>query len=144
MAILLAYQPTKAGRAALKAAVEEANLRKESMIVGRYVKPPSTSPLQGVEGTTHESRSVEDVSLIGEELEALGQEIRSEGIECETFLLTRGAPAEELLDLARELGAKLIVIGLRRRSPVGKLVLGSVSQDILLQADVPVLAVKGD
>ncbi|MFD1718089.1 universal stress protein [Georgenia deserti] len=50
--------------------------------------------------------------------------------------------AGALLDLAEETSAELIVIGLRRRSPVGKLLLGSQAQQILLQARVPVLAVK--
>ena len=38
-------------------------------------------------------------------------------------------------------GADLLVIGLRRRTPVGKLVLGSDARDILLQSPVPVLGV---
>ena len=50
--------------------------------------------------------------------------------------------ADELLDLAGELDAELIVIGLRHRSPVGKMLLGSDAQDILLDATVPVLAVR--
>ena len=44
--------------------------------------------------------------------------------------------------MAESEGAALIVIGLRRRSPVGKLLLGSNSQTLLLHADCPVLAVK--
>ena len=47
-----------------------------------------------------------------------------------------------MLDLAGELDAELIVIGLRRRSPVGKLLLGSAAQHILLNSTVPVLAVR--
>ena len=49
--------------------------------------------------------------------------------------------SDELLDLAGELDAELIVIGLRRRSAVGKLLLGSAAQNVLLNATVPVLAV---
>ncbi|MBD5831450.1 universal stress protein, partial [Janibacter melonis] len=52
-----------------------------------------------------------------------------------------GDPADFVVDRARESVAELVVSGLRRRTPVGKLVLGSVSQRILLDATVPVLAV---
>jgi nucleotide-binding universal stress UspA family protein len=40
------------------------------------------------------------------------------------------------------LDAELLVIGARRRTPVGKLFMGSVTQSIILHADVPVLVVK--
>ena len=50
--------------------------------------------------------------------------------------------AGEIVDLATELDADMIVIGMRRRSPVGKLFLGSAAQDVLLNASVPVLAVR--
>ena len=52
--------------------------------------------------------------------------------------------ADEFLDVAREANASLIVIGLRHRSQVGKFILGSHAQRILMQADRPVLAVKAD
>lgn len=51
-------------------------------------------------------------------------------------------PAEELLDLIDEVHADLVVIGLRRRSPVGKMIMGSTSQRVLLDAPCPVLAVQ--
>lgn len=50
---------------------------------------------------------------------------------------------EQVVDLVDEVGADLLVIGARRRSPVGKALLGSVTQTIILQVNVPVLVVKG-
>ncbi len=51
-------------------------------------------------------------------------------------------PAEDLVRAASDFEADLIVIGLRRRSAVGKLLLGSNAQEILLEAKCPVLTVK--
>ena len=57
--------------------------------------------------------------------------------------MIRGREAhEEILSVARERRAELVVIGLRRRSPVGKLPMGSTAQRVLLEATCPVLAVK--
>jgi len=47
-----------------------------------------------------------------------------------------------LLRTVGELGSELLVIGARRRSPVGKAFLGSIAQNLILDADVPVLVVK--
>jgi nucleotide-binding universal stress UspA family protein len=67
------------------------------------------------------------------------------GIEHEVRQLVRGnEPAEDLIAVAEEVSADFIVIGLRRRTPVGKLILGSNAQRILLDASCPVLAVKAE
>ncbi len=51
-------------------------------------------------------------------------------------------PADDLITAAEDSGASLIVIGLRRRTPRRKLILGASAQRILLDAPCPVLAVK--
>jgi nucleotide-binding universal stress UspA family protein len=52
--------------------------------------------------------------------------------------------AHKILELTDKLGAEVLVIGGRRRSPVGKLILGSVTQTLILEANVPVIVVKPD
>ena len=52
--------------------------------------------------------------------------------------------AEKILELAASAKAEVLVIGARRRSPMGKFLLGSVTQTIILQAEMPVLVVKSD
>ena len=51
-------------------------------------------------------------------------------------------PADVILDTAREHGAELIVLGIRRRSPVGKIIMASTAQRVLLESPCPVLCVK--
>ena len=50
--------------------------------------------------------------------------------------------SEELIDAAESEAAEMLVIGLRKRSPLGKLVMGSTAQEVLLDAPCRVLAVK--
>ena len=50
--------------------------------------------------------------------------------------------ADAVLEVADEVGATLVVVGVRHRSPVGKMLLGSVAQRVILDAHCPVLAVK--
>ena len=78
-----------------------------------------------------------------EALREIRGELEAAGVRYEERALVRGSePADDLIAVATEVDADLIVIGLRRRSPVGKLLLGSNAQRILLEALCPVLAVK--
>jgi nucleotide-binding universal stress UspA family protein len=64
-------------------------------------------------------------------------------ISCETHLLIKGNPPEiDLLEFAEEKGVDEIIVGARKRSPVGKALLGSVTQNVSLGANCPVVLVK--
>ena len=53
-----------------------------------------------------------------------------------------GSPADDFLAAAQASDVELLVLGIRHRTQVGKLILGSTEQQILLDAPRPVLAVK--
>ena len=64
-------------------------------------------------------------------------------IPCESILSVRGLQAgEDLVQLAEEYKADEIIIGVRRRSKVGKLLFGSTAQYVILNAPCPVVSVK--
>ncbi len=130
MAIVVGYVPTKEGRAALTAAASEARLRNTRLVV-------INSNRGGKDLDQDEAAKYDN------ELESIKKELDDAGIEHQVRQLVRGMePAEDLIAVADEVNATLIVIGLRRRTPVGKLILGSNAQRILLDAPCPVLAVK--
>jgi nucleotide-binding universal stress UspA family protein len=132
MKIVVGYLKTPEGEAALEAAIAEAKLRSASLTIVHSMRG----------GTRDEAEQAETYRA---ELETIGQRLDGEGVAHEVRELVRGmSPSEDLLHLVEQEGADLIVIGVRRRSPVGKLVLGSNAQDVLLRADCPVLAVKAD
>lgn len=65
------------------------------------------------------------------------------GIDCETRLLVRGfTPDEDLVHYANEEDVDEIVIGIRKRSKVGKRIFGSTAQHAILNAHCPVVTVK--
>ena len=130
MAVVVGYVPTPEGRAALQAAREEARDRRLKLVVVNSHKGGA-------------SFDGDDAIRTDQELETVRRELTADGSDFEILTLVRGNdPTEDLVEVAAELGAALIVIGLRRRSPIGKIVLGSNAQRILLEADCPVLSVK--
>src|ERR1035437_96285 len=130
MIIVTGFIRSAEGREALKRSIDEVRQHGGPLIV-----------VHSSEGGT--SESAVDVLADNEELERIDAELSAEGIEHEVREFARGGtPAEDVVRVANEAKADLIVIGLRRRSLVGKLLLGSNAQEILTQADCPVLVVK--
>ena len=128
MTIVVGYVPTPQGEAALAAAIAEASRREEPLHVLNTARGDTLSdPRYASEDTLDEVRA----------------RLAQAGVGYEIQQLVRGhEAAEEIVEAADRLNASLIVIGLRRRTPTGKLITGSQAQRILLDANCPVLAVK--
>ena len=128
MTIVVGYVPKPEGRAALRAALEEADLRKEPL----YVLNTS----RGDAMVDASFASDEDLAEVRRQLEASGVDFEIE------HRISGNDGAEDVTAAVERLGASLVVIGLRRRSPTGKLIFGSTAQRILLDVPCQVLAVK--
>ena len=130
MGIVVGYVANPEGRAALQRAGEAALRLAVPLVVVHSRRP-------GREVDAEDAQQLEAVhSSLREQLQAAGlaHEVRE--------VPDSEDPADDLINAAEEAGATLIVIGLRRRTPVGKLILGASAQRILLDAPCPVLAVK--
>lgn len=130
MTILVAYVPRPEGHAALDKGIEIAKRRNEKLVV-----------VNAGPGGKNEDASMADV----QDAERVERRLADSGLNTELKLFVRGKSAvEEIEALVESLQASLLIIGLRKRSPVGKLLLGSVAQEILLSVSCPVLAVKAN
>jgi nucleotide-binding universal stress UspA family protein len=130
MTIVVGFVPTPEGDAALSAAVAEARLREEPLHVVNSTRGDALVDRRFVQGST---------------LDELRSRLDATGIVYEIDQQVRGHEAsEEVVEAADRVKASLIVIGIRRRTPTGKLLTGSQAQRILLDANCPVLAVKAD
>ena len=79
------------------------------------------------------------------DIERIAAQIEAAGVDGEVKQYVRGnAVVAEIEELVQTLQVSMLVIGLRKRSPVGKLIMGSVAQDILMSVPCPVLAVKAN
>lgn len=85
----------------------------------------------------------EEIEAAEKDLEKEKKRLEGEGIPCQTHLLIRGlSPGEDLIEFAEENEVEEIVIGIRRKSKVGKLVFGSTAQFVILTASCPVVTVN--
>ncbi len=128
MSVLVGFIPTSEGRVALEAAITEARLRGTSLTV--------LNASSG--GSLVDPRHADTGTMAGIE-----QELAAAGIPHTIEHRSGRDPVDEVVDLADDPEVELLVIGLRRRSPVGKLLLGSTAQTVLMRAPCNVLAVRG-
>jgi nucleotide-binding universal stress UspA family protein len=128
MTIIVAFAPRPEGRAALEKGIEIAGRRNERLLV-----------VNAISGSNQDDPSRADIT----EIEAVEERLAASGLAAEFKQFVRGKNAvTEILELAESPEVSLVVVGLRKRSPLGKLIMGSVSRDILLSVPCPVLAVK--
>jgi nucleotide-binding universal stress UspA family protein len=130
MSVVVAYQETAVGQLALKAAAKEAVLRKASVTVVHVPEGVDIDVLQATK-----ARLTDEIS------EVLRNGDRPV-VDWTLQVISGEDAAEAVLDSVAGTDAELIVVGARRRSRVGKLLMGSVTQSIIMDADIPVLVVK--
>lgn len=128
MTVVVGYVPNELGEATLAAAIDEVRRRSTDLVVVN---------------TTRADRLVDPRYAQDAQAEALESRLQASGVPFSVRRFTStDLAADDVLGVADDVGAELIVIGLRHRTPVGKLILGSTAQSILLDAACSVLAVK--
>ncbi len=127
MTVVVGYIPDQYGEAALTAGIEEAQRRGTGLVVVNATK----------------GDALVDRRYVGEKgLAGLEERLAGLGMSHEVRQAVGSDVAEEILRVASDTDADVVVIGLRHRTPVGKMIMGSVAQQVLLDAPCAVLAVK--
>jgi nucleotide-binding universal stress UspA family protein len=124
MTILVAYADAPEGKEALAEGITEALLRKSDLLIVNI-------------GRGHHELAPQDMQELEDKLSAAGLTLT-----IESSVLSD--PGDAVIQIAQDRNVDMIVVGLRHRSMVGKLILGSTVQRILLDATCPVLAVRPD
>jgi nucleotide-binding universal stress UspA family protein len=127
--VIVGYTADEFGRAALEHGISEAKLRGTDLLVINATAGESYVDARFAgEADVHDVRTrLDDCGVAFELLQPVGVDA-----------------AEELLAAMERRDAQLLVIGVRHRNPVGKLLIGSVAQKVILECPKPVLAVKPD
>jgi nucleotide-binding universal stress UspA family protein len=125
--IVVGYTADLFGKAALEAGIAEAKVRATKLLVLN-----STSGDSYVDAAFAHTQKVHDIEGV----------LAQSGVEYEVEQPVGVYAADALLTAMDRPDAELLVIGIRHRNPVGKLLLGSVSQQLILECPKPVLAVK--
>jgi len=127
MTVLVAYSADQYGGAALDYGIEEATRSAEPLVVVNVTK----------------GDALVDARFAGaHDAEALRGRLATLDVPAELRQAMSPDVTEEVLSLAESEKARVLVVGVRRRTPMGKLIMGSVAQRLILDAHCPVVAVK--
>jgi nucleotide-binding universal stress UspA family protein len=130
MKIVVGFIDTPEGNAAINLAIEEARLRNGSLVI-----------VNSKHGRHHEK--AEDYLAMAKALDDLANRLTKAEVDHDVHEYVRGdRPAEDLIQAVADHDAEMIVIGIRKRSVTGKMLLGSNALEILHDSPVPVLCVK--
>ena len=130
MKIMVGYDGSNAAKNALNLAKMHAKAFRAKVYI-------LTSMVKGSEKQLEEIRNTEH------ELEYIKSQLEGEKIPCEIHLLIRGlTPGDDLVQFAKDHGADEIIVGVEKKSKVGKFVFGSNAQYVILEAHCPVVTVK--
>lgn len=127
MSVVVAYTPDAYGEAALSLGAAEAKHRRTDLVVVNATKGDA---------------SVDTKYANAAEMEVMLAGLAESGIDVTVRRDVTADLAHLVIDVAKETNASLVVVGIRYRSPVGKALLGSVAQRIVLDAPCPVMTVK--
>jgi len=128
MKILVGYDGKDLAKKALKVAIDHANAFGAEIHVlhSKVTDLPQKEHEQDEQG-----------------MEEVKKDLEKQGISCQTHVIIRNMdPGDHLVEYAKEERVDEIVIGVRMRSKVGKLIMGSTAQHVILEAPCPVVAVK--
>lgn len=128
-------EPTRIANAVASLPESEANV--EATLLNVFEEFEVTGPESG----TVDSDEMYDEEAFPEAVGTVRDRLHADGIET-TAIRRHGDPADEILAEASDGDVDLIVLGGRKRSPVGKALFGSVAQAVLLEADRPVMVVR--
>jgi len=130
MNILVAYDGTKEAKEALRLAIRHAKAFNARIILAYSMVGGPEIPRKEFE---HAEKELQTQEIL----------LKEEGVAYETLLSVRGLETgEDIVKLAEEKQAEEIVIGIQRKSKVGKLLFGSTAQYIILNASCPVVTVR--
>lgn len=130
MKIMVGYDRSKVAKEALELAKKHAKAFDAKVYVVRSLAQSREMKL-------------EDIQEAEQELEKIRRSFRDEGLECKTeAIVSTISPGEDLVQFTEKKEIDEIIIGVKKRSKVGKLLFGSNAQYIILMAPCPVVAVK--